>query len=33
MDQVHRELRRSPRVTLSAGGKSLRIEGQSMEIA
>ena len=33
MDQVHRELRRSPRVTLSTGGKSLRIEGQSMEIA
>ena len=33
MDQVHRELRRSPRVTLSTGGKSLRIEGQSMETA
>ena len=32
MDQVHRELRRSPRVTLSFRKRRVRIEGESMEI-
>ena len=33
MDQVHRELRRSPRVSLTAGGRTILVEGDSMEIS
>ena len=32
LDQVYRELRRSPRVTLSLGRRNVRIEGDAMEI-
>jgi hypothetical protein len=33
MDQMYRELRRSPRVTLRFGGRSMEIEGDRMEIS
>ncbi len=33
MDQVHRELRRSPKVALRVGGRYVEIEGDRMEIA
>ena len=32
MDQVHRELRRSPRVAISFGGRTVQIERDRMEI-
>ncbi len=32
MDQMYRELRRSPRVTLRFGGRTMEIEGDRMEI-
>ena len=32
MDQVHRELRRAEKVTLGFGKRTVRIEGESMEI-
>ena len=32
MDQVHRELRRSPKATMMFGGRSIEIEGDRMDI-
>ena len=32
MDQVHRELRRSPKATITFGGRSIEIEGDRMDI-
>ena len=32
MDQIHRELRRAGKVTIHVGERSIRIEGESMEI-